>query len=170
MKELYFTKADKIKVEAEIASYLDSLTDDKQYKLVIKELKRKRSLTANAYAWVLLDKLSAKMNIPKEEIYKRYIKDVGDNNYLTLVQDFAVNDLCTSWSTRGLGWVSDVIPSGTEGWTYVMLYYGSSTYDTAQMSRLINLIVQDCEQLDIPTYDREQLDELYRKWGVDRYE
>lgn len=170
MKELYFSKADKIKVEAEISSYLDSLTDDKQYKLVIKELKHKRSLTANAYAWVLLDKLSAKMNIPKEEIYKRYIKDVGDNNYLTLVQDFAVNDLCTSWSTRGLGWVSDVIPSGTEGWTYVMLYYGSSTYDTAQMSRLINLIVQDCEQLDIPTYDQEQLEELYRKWGADRYE
>lgn len=170
MKELYFTKAEKIKVEAEIASYLDSLKDDKQYKLVIKELKQKRSLTANAYAWVLLDKLSAKLNKPKEEIYKEYIKDVGDNSYLTLAQDYAVEDLCTTWSTRGLGWVSDVIASGDEGWTYVMLYYGSSTYDKEQMSRLINLIVQDCKELDIPTYDQAELEELYSNWGVDRYE
>lgn len=165
MKEIYFEKADKIKVEAEIASYLDSLEDNKHYKIEIKELKHKRSLAANAYAWVLLDKLSAKLNKPKEEIYKEYIKDVGDNNYLTMAQDFAVEELCLTWAQRGLGWVYDIIPSGTEGWTYVMLYYGSSTYDKEQMSRLINLIVQDCIELGIPTYSQEELDRLYDEWG-----
>ena len=123
-------------------------------------------MTANAYFWVLADKLSAKLNKSKEDIYKEYIKDVGDNSYLTLAQDYAVEDLQKTWASRGLGWVSDTIPSGNVGWTYVMLYYGSSTYDKAQMSRLINLAVQDCEEQGIETYDREELERLYEEWGV----
>ena len=164
-KEIYFKKADSIKVQAEVASYIDSLNEDKQYKIEIKELKQKRSLSANAYFWVLADKLSAKLNKSKEEIYKEYIKDVGDNNYLTLVQTYVVDDLQKQWASRGLGWVSDAIPSGQAGWTYVMLYYGSSTYDKAQMSRLINLIIQDCMENDIPVYDAEELQRLYDEWG-----
>ena len=39
MKEIYFKKPDKIKVVAEIDSYIDSLKADKQYKVEIKELK-----------------------------------------------------------------------------------------------------------------------------------
>lgn len=167
MKEIYFSKEDAVKVIAEITSYIDSLIPDKQYKLEIRELKRKRSLTANAYAWVLLDKLSAKLNKSKEELYKEYIKDVGGNNFLTKVQDYAVEELQMSWATQGLGWVSDVIPSGEAGWTYVMLYYGSSTYDTEQMSRLINLIIQDCIEFGIPTYSQQEIDELCMKWGID---
>lgn len=165
MKEIFFKKPDKIKAVAELDSFIDSLNDDKQYKIEVTEVKKKRSLTANAYAWVLLDKLSAKLNKGKEELYKEYIKDVGDNNYLTLAQDFAVEDLQNTWASRGLGWVSDTIPSGNDGWTYVMLYYGSSTYDTAQMSRLIGLIVQDCKEYEIPVYDQEELERLYEEWG-----
>jgi len=165
MKEIYFKRADKIKAVAELDSYIDSLNGDKQYKIEVKELKEKRSLSANAYFWVLADKLSAKLQKSKEEIYREYIKDIGDNSYLTLVQDFAVNELQQSWSSRGLGWISDVIPSGKAGWTYVMLYYGSSVYDKAQMSRLINLIVQDCIDNDIPTYSQEELERLYEEWG-----
>lgn len=166
MKEIYFTKDDSIKVLAEIASYIDSLDGDKHYKIEVKELKKKRSLTANAYAWVLLDKLSAKLNKSKEDLYKEYIKDVGGNNFLTKAQDYAVDELRQTWASRGLGWVSDVIPSGEAGWTYVMLYFGSSTYDTEQMSRLINLIVQDCIEFEIPTYSQQELDELCMKWGI----
>ena len=84
---------------------------------------------------------------------------------MTIVQDYAVEELQQTWSERGLGWVSDVIPSGREGWTYVMLYYGSSTYDKEQMSRLINLIVQDCIEYGIPTYDQAELERLYAEWG-----
>lgn len=165
MKEIVFDKADKIKVVAEIDSYIDSLDGDKHYKLEIRELKKKRSLSANAYFWVLADKLSAKLNKGKEEIYREYIKDVGENGFMTIVQDYAVEELQQTWSERGLGWVSDVIPSGREGWTYVMLYYGSSTYDKEQMSRLINLIVQDCIEYGIPTYDQAELERLYAEWG-----
>ena len=49
----------------------------KSYDLEIKTHRNKRSNDANAYFWKLVDDLSAKINIPKTEIYRRYIKDIG---------------------------------------------------------------------------------------------
>jgi hypothetical protein len=47
----------------------------------------------------------------------------------------------------------------------VILYYGSSTYDTAQMSRLINNIIEECRQLGIETKSEEEVQSLLRQWG-----
>ena len=64
MKEITFKKADTVRVIAELASYIDSLQDDKEYKLEIKERKEKRSLSANNYYWVMADKLAEKLRSP----------------------------------------------------------------------------------------------------------
>ena len=50
---------------------------DEEYDLTVKKYREKRSLNANSYMWVLLDKLAAKLNTGREELYKRYIRDVG---------------------------------------------------------------------------------------------
>jgi hypothetical protein len=49
MREIRFKKSDTVKVIAELASYIDSLQEDKDYTLTVKEHKEKRSLSANAY-------------------------------------------------------------------------------------------------------------------------
>lgn len=167
MKEVFFTKADAIKVMAEIASYIDSLDDKKTYRLSVVELKERRSLNANAYAWVLIDKLAAKLNIGKTDIYRSYIKEIGGNSDIVCVQNKALNDLRKAWETRGIGWLTDTLPSKIEGCTNVVLYYGSSTYDTAQMSRLINLIIQDCKENDIEYLTPSELAKMLKEWGED---
>ena len=43
---------------------------------------------------------------------------------------------------------------------------GSSTYDTAQMSRLIDLAVQDCKALDIETATPQELSLLLDRWSA----
>jgi hypothetical protein len=45
-----------------------------------------------------------------------------------------------------------------------MCYYGSSYYDTAQMSRLIELAVQDCKELGIETRSEEEIASLLGEW------
>ena len=47
----------------------------------------------------------------------------------------------------------------------MMSYIGSSDYDTAQMSRLIDLIVQDCKAQGIETLTPDKLDAMKVKWG-----
>lgn len=42
MREIKFKPADRIKVIAEVASYIDSLEANKQYSLTIKEVKKEK--------------------------------------------------------------------------------------------------------------------------------
>lgn len=165
MREIEFAKKDSIRVIAEVASYIDSLEDAKQYVMTIKEKKKKRSLDANSYFWLLCDKLAEKTRIPKTEIYRSYIKEIGGVSDTVCVLDKAVDKLCDNWERNGLGWQTDRYKSKMKGCTNVVLYYGSSTYDSKQMSRLIELISQDCLINDIELLPPEQLQVLNSEWG-----
>ena len=138
---------------------------DRLYDLEVKEHKKKRSLDANAYAWVMISKLAEKLNIPKTDIYRSAIKEIGGNSDVVCIQDKAVDSLCDGWQRNGIGWLTERFPSKLDGCTNVTLYYGSSTYDTAQMSRLINIIVEECRQLGIETKSKEEVESLLKAWG-----
>ena len=130
----------------------------------IKKAANKRSKDANAFCWVLIDKIAEKTGIPKTEIYRNAIREIGGVSEVVCVQDRAVERLRSGWEKNGIGWQSETAPSKIPGCTNVILYYGSSTYDTAQMSRLIDLLIQEAEQLGIPTI-RDEAAELLGRWG-----
>lgn len=137
---------------------------DKPYELTVEKKKGKRSLDANAYFWVLCDKLAEKTRIPKIEIYRDAIRNIGGNNSVICVRNFEVDKLRATWERNGLGWQTDTMASKTEGCTNVILYYGSSTYNTEQMSRLIDNIVQDCKEQGIETMTPAELALLKEEW------
>lgn len=144
---------------------LDGLKPGKVYDVEIKEHREKRSLDANAYFWVLVDRLAEKTRIPKTDIYRSYIREIGGNHEVVCVADSAVEKLRRGWEHNGLGWQTDTMPSKLPGCARVVLYYGSSTYDTAQMSRLIDLIVQDCREQGIETLPPDKLAGMMEEWG-----
>lgn len=164
MQELKFEKAEKIKAVAWLDSLIDSLKDGKQYNITVKEIKAKRSLSANAYAWMLMHRLADKLQKDVDSIYREYIKDVGGNVEVVRLEDRAVNLMCELWHSKGLGWATDCEYSGYDGWTDVFCYYGSSTFDKKQMARLIDLIVQDCKNNDIETENPAELERLCEEW------
>lgn len=125
---------------------------------------KKRSLDSNAYFWILVDKLSQKLNLPKEEIYRNAIRNIGGVSEIVCVQNKAVEKLCQGWQKMGLGWQTDTMPSKIEGCTNVVLYYGSSTYDQKQMTSLIDNIVQDCKAVGIETMTPTELARLLGEW------
>lgn len=131
----------------------------------IDKYREKRSLDANAYCFVLIGKLAEKLNIPKEEIYRAMVKEIGGNYEVVCIQDDALKKLCEVWEHNGLGWQTDTFPSKIDGCTNVILYYGSSAYDTAQMSRLINLIVEECKAQGIDTRTPSEIAEMLSLWG-----
>ena len=138
---------------------------DKDYDLTIKEHRKKRSLDANAYAWVLIHKLAEAMRITPEEVYLQEILNVGHNFTPMCVPEQDVERFKKSWQANGLGWpVKDLGPSQVPGCRNLMAYHGSSTYDTRQMSRLIDNIVQDCKSLGIGTMTPEKLALLKEEW------
>lgn len=124
---------------------------DKPLTVQVKEFREKRSLSQNAYLWVLLDKLGAKLNISKEAVYKSYVKDYGVFEILPIRND-AVNSFITKWGKNGLGWFTeDLGASKLNGYTKLIAYYGSSTYNSKEMTRLIEAVINDCKEQGIQT-------------------
>lgn len=144
---------------------VDELQDREKLTIEVKPFRARRSLDANAYCWVLIDRLSEKLNVPKEAIYKEYIKNIGGNSEIICVKNSAVKHLCYCWQRNGLGWSTETFESKIPGCTNVVLYYGSSVYDTAQMSRLLDQIIQDCKEFGIPTDTPDQIAEMKARWG-----
>ena len=134
---------------------------DKEYE--IKEHRQKRSLDANAYLWVLISKIQQVLNVPKEMIYKDLIKDIGVYEVVP-IKNVAVDKFCEAWHKNGLGWITETTKSKLEGYTNVLAYYGSSEYDTKEMSRLIDSTVEECRQLDIETKSDEEIKSLVESW------
>ena len=138
---------------------------EKKYVADIKEYRERRSLDANAYMWVLVGKLSGKLGLPPEEIYRAAIRDVGDNYEVMPVRNDALERWKAIWQSNGLGWLCEEIgPSKLDGYTNVRNFYGSSAYDKAQMSRLIDNIVQDCKVQCIETLTPAELARLTEEW------
>lgn len=144
---------------------LDELKAGKDYDVEIKEHREKRSLDANAYFWVLVDRLAEKTRISKTDIYRNYIREIGGNHEMVCVIDSAVEKLRSGWEHNGLGWQTDTMPSKIPNCTNVILYYGSSTYNTRQMSHLIDMAVQDCAEQGIETLPPEKLAGMMEEWG-----
>lgn len=131
----------------------------------INRIRKKRSLDANAYLWVLLDKLSAELGTPKEELYQMQVRQIGGVSDIVAVQNKAVEKFRKEWEAKGIGWQTETMPIKTAGCTGVRVYYGSSAYDTKQMSRLIDSVIQDCKLCGIETKPQEEINSLLADWG-----
>lgn len=156
MAQFEFTKETAFVAIAKISDAISKINDDKTYIVKIEKKRKKRSNSANAYAWALLDKLAAKTGIKREMIYREIIRNIGGNSYIATVRKDKAGALINDWQEHGIGWITDIIEE-TEYETSIMLYQGSSVYDTVQMHRLIDLIVQECEQNDIETLTPREL-------------
>ena len=143
---------------------------DKLYDLTVKEHQKKRSLDANAYCWVLINKLADIMRIPPVEVYRQAIQDISGNSEIIPIKDDAVEQFKQAWGHNGIGWICrDMGKSKLAGYRNLMVYYGSSVYNTKQMSDLIDHLVQDCKALDIETLPPEKLSALMEEWNAKGY-
>jgi hypothetical protein len=138
---------------------------DRLYDIEVKEHRKKRSLDANAYAWVLINKLADTMRIPPTEVYRQAIQNVGGNYEILPVKEEAAEHFKQVWEAQGLGWPCvDMGKSKVSGYRNLRAYYGSSTYTTTQMAQLIEVLTQDCRSLDIEVKSDEDIASLMGAW------
>ena len=82
------------------------------------------------------------------------------------IREDALASFRSAWEGRGVGWlIEDRGKSKHEGYRLVYAYYGSSTYDTAEMSRLIEATVEDCRVLGIEVMSERERSLLVEEWG-----
>lgn len=78
----------------------------------------------------------------------------------------AVETFQKRWAAKGIGWFAEVVDdSKYPGYKKVFAYYGSSTYDTVSMSRLLEYLKQDMTNMGllIPVSKAEE-ERMLNEW------
>ena len=134
----------------------------------IKKHNPKRSKDANSMCWAMCSDIGNAIRppVPKEEVYRRAIREVGEYEPLPIRED-AVETFRRRWAAKGTGWFAEVVDdSKLPGYKLVFAYYGSSTYDTAAMSRLIDFLKQDMENMGLRIPASKEQEEALAAWGA----
>ena len=128
--------------------------------------KNKRSLDANAYAWVLIGKISNVLRIPAEEVYRQAISNAGDpKSDLICISEEAAPAFIKTWEFNHLGRKCEQFPSSTPGYVNIRCIYGSSDFTRKEMNSLIDGLIQDAEALGIETMPPDKLERLLTSWN-----
>lgn len=118
--------------------------------------KEKRSLDANAYFWVLADKIAKKLKSDKWTIYLLQLSKHG------VFVDMQVKREAVS-TLRGKFRYSEILDEYPE-FSTVRCYFGSSSYDSQEMSDLIAGTVEDAKELGIETMTPDEIKALVAAW------
>ena len=129
----------------------------------IKPHKEKRSLSANALAWVLCDDIAKVLHGTKEGIYRHAISHVGVFTEMQFSSPEAMERFKQIWQGNGIGWLTHSINDTT-----LHAYAGSSTYNSSEMHRLIEFLMDEAQALGIETKPQEEVDALLKSWGAEK--
>ena len=140
------------------------------YELKITKKRYKRSLDANAYMWTIADKIAEVIHDTKENVYRSAIREVGVFSDVAVQIGEPMAQLITAWSDNGIGWFVETFDTNLTDingnkMRRIRLYKGSSRYDTKQMSRLIDYIVNEARNLGIETDTPEEIERMKVLWG-----
>jgi len=146
----------------DISKQLESITD-KLLTITAKIFRNKRSRDANSYSWVLMQKIAEDQHTDKWSVYLEMLGRYGVFTHI-IVRPGVVDRVISEWRTvKNLG---EVTVSGQTG-IQLQCYFGSSTYDTKEMSVFIEGIVSECHEMGIETATPDELERMKREWGIE---
>ena len=96
---------------------------------------RKRSLTANAYYWAMANRLAAALRMPLSELHENMLREYGVHEVFEVRADVPLRDYFRHY---------DVLRFHA-GTAIVRVMKGSSQMDSAEFSRLVNGMREECE-------------------------
>ena len=130
--------------------------------VTIKKYREKRSLSANAYAWVLITKIAQCTRPPmsKENVYKEMLKSYGQVGVISVLTTKAepVKRELKYWESAGTGTVD-----GKE-FEHIRFWVGSSLYDKHEMALFIDGIASEAKDLGIETLTPQELERMKGEW------
>ncbi|RDU22856.1 hypothetical protein [Anaerosacchariphilus polymeriproducens] len=134
----------------------------------VTKYREKRSLDANAYAWVLMSKLAEHLDTSKEEVYEEMLnkygfpvfEENGRRTILTVLPEVNMKSLGIHTKYIGSGYVGD------KEFHHYLVLRGSSEYNTKEMAHFIDMIVSECKEVEIETLPEDEIKRMKEVWGI----
>lgn len=131
--------------------------------LSVEKAKKKRSLNANAYFHVLVNEIARATNISDEECkYKMVIEygTIAKNEDGTPVTVKMPKTTDISQFYKYAKWYGE-----KDSFDFYVFYKPTHTLDTKEMAKLIDGVVSECKELDIPTLDDMKINKMIEEWN-----
>lgn len=120
----------------------------------IKEYKEKRTLTQNSYMWSLINELANKMNLSKDDTYLKMIKDYSQSMLVTIRADIDVSKFFKYYDFEREAEINGI------DFKIYKVYEGSSQMDKNEFRVLLDGVIQEAQQLGIPTLTPNEIERL----------
>lgn len=128
-----------------------------------KTIKEKRSLNANGLFWHCVQELASALMTSKDEIYLQLLKRYGKFTYVC-VKPSMVEAVKKQWRETEV--IGEVEINGQKA-TQLLCYFGSSTYDTKEFSKLLDGTISEMRDLDLEVPGDEQINQLMKEYGTE---
>lgn len=122
----------------------------------IKEHRKKRSLDANALLWACIGEIAGSLTTDKWTVYLTMLRRYGEFVRIA-VPEGEVENIRKQW--REIEVIGDY-----GGVTELLCYYGSSTYDSKQFSRLLNGVVSEMEEMGLTPPESGEMMRTLKAW------
>ena len=150
--------------EASAINEINNIKDCQKLSIKAVKHRERRSLDANAYLWVLLQKMAEALERDKWGLYLDKLGEYGVFTHI-IVKPHMVEKVKEEW--RAVKELGEVCVNGTTG-IQLQCYFGSSTYNTKEMSVLIDGVVSEAKEMGIETLSPEELERMKTEWGKSR--
>lgn len=134
------------------------LNQDREKTFEVKPYRQKRSLNANAYAWVLINEMANRLRTSKDEVYQEMLKRYGQSKVISVLSEIDISRFVKYYEEIGKGHVE-----GKE-FTHYRCFIGSSEYDSREMAILIDGIVDEAKELGIDTLPTTAVERMKALW------
>lgn len=150
--------------EEAVRAFLCDYRIKNEYTVQITEKRPKRSLSANALLWLMAGRIAAVLPLQsKEDVYREFIRKAGVFDCVTVDKD-AYDVFVKDWAAKGIGWFTEALSSESQDKIDVACYYGSSMYDSREISRCIDYALDEAKSLGVETLPKEEVDEIKQSW------
>lgn len=123
--------------------------------------KKKRSLDANAYLWVLCTGMAEVLKTSKEMVYEDMLQKYGvlfkdQEGYITITVK-----ACVDMAKINGHWK---YYKGNSEWKSYMMLKGTSMYDSKEMAQFLDLVVGEANDLGVPTLPPHEIERMAAAW------
>lgn len=128
----------------------------------LKEHREKRSLTANGLLWTCLQQIAEAVGSDKWSVYLQMLKRYGRFDYV-IVKPKAVEAMKRQW--REIEEVGEIEVNGQKA-VQMLCYYGSSSYDGREFSRLLDGVMSEMKEMGLQLPPEKKVRELLDAWDA----
>lgn len=129
----------------------------------IEVAKQKRSNEQNRYMWELISQIAERSGLRPNDVYRHAIREAGAW-YTFKVQQDEFKSFCKTWEANGVGWWCE-LENNRNGEITCRAYRGTSGYNSVEMSKIIDWVIDEAKWYNIETETPEQLARRKAMWN-----